>query len=335
MYIHSFIIKMYSIGIVVTVLIGGLIATTVASNDDSLLCYLQKLDGKLDNMESKLDTLQKQCCKATTGGNGDGKPKPKPKRTCDPSAIGSSPKKTITGFNMPWNIFITDDGIAYLPEYGGQKLRKLDKDGNKLKEVSFPGQPTSVNVHGNEVYVTDMQNNKIRRYTKDLSPISSKDFNSPGPVSLAVDSSGIIYVSEYFQGKVNIYQDDGSRTGGIDFAISHPNKYLRNIRFDAKENLFGSSYFESSILTYTKAGTLVNKFTISGVTYTNGPFIDGNGNIYVADFSNGMVYILNSSGTVIKSFNSAAQSASDIALAPDGTLWILDYYRGQIHLYSC
>ena len=319
---------MYSIGIVVTVLIGGLIATTVASNDGSLLCYLQKLDGKLDNMESKLDTLQKQCCKSTTGGS-------KPKRTRDPSTIGSSPKKTITstGFYMLWNIFITDDGIVYLPDFGG-KLHTLDSDGNILKEVSVPGQPTSINVHGDEVYVADIQD-KIRRYTKDLVPISSKDFNSdsPSPASLAVDSNGNIYVVAHFKNKVNIYKDDGSKSGEIDFKISHPNKYLRTIRFDAKENLFGSSYYESSILAYTKAGTLVNKFTISGVTYTVGPFIDDNGNIYVADSSNGMVYILNSSGTVIKSFQSAAESVSDIALAPDGTLWILEYDRPRIHLY--
>ena len=322
---------MYSIGIVLTVLIGGLIAT-VASNDDSLLCYLQKLDGKLDNIESKLDTLQK---KATTSGNGDSKPKhngdSKPKRTRDPSTIGSSLKKKITGFTDAWNIFITDGGLVYLPDFDSGKLYTLDSDGNKLKDVSFPGQPASIYVLRDEVYVADFKYGKIRRYTKDLVPVSSKDFDSPTPASLAVDSNGNIYVVGYSNNKVKIYKDDGSKSGEIEFEISDSNKYLRTIRFDAKENLFGSSYYESSILVYTKAGTLVNKFTISGITYTVGPFIDDIGNIYVADHY-GMIYILNSSGAVIKSFQSVSKYICDIALAPDGTLWILDNY-GAIYLY--
>ena len=312
---------MYSTGVTIAILIGGLIATAVSSDINDVASYLQKL-------EDKLNTLPSHLCIGT--GNGD-----KPKRTRDPSTIPDTPIKTFTGFSNPWNIFITDANIAYLPEYGSQKLRTLDADGNTLNVISFPGQPKSVNVHGNEVYVADSSSNKIRRYTTDLVAISSKDFYSPNPVALAVDSDGTIYVSEYYQ-KVNVYKNDGTKTGEIDFNITVSQKYLRNIRFDSNQVLFGSSYYESSIYSYTKVGVLVNKFTLSGsdyVTYTNGPFVDDNGNIYVADFSNGMIRIMDSSGTVIKSFQSAAENASDVCMGPDGIIWILDYYRGNIYLY--
>ena len=314
---------MYSTGVITAVLIGGLIATAASSDIDDVLSYLQKLEDKLDTMQSQLYTLQSQCCNGTS-------------RIRDPSTIPSTPIKTFTGFSNPLNIFITDDNIAYLPEYGSSKLRKLDKDGNTLKVISFPGLPISVNVRGSEVYVTDYSREKIRRYTTDLVAISSKDFDSPNPIALAVDSDGIIYVSQYPQGKANVYKDDGTKTGEIIFNITTSNKYLRNIRFDSNQVLFGSSYYESSIYSYTKGGVLVNKFTLSGsnyVTNTNGPFVDDNGNIYVADLSNGMIRIMDSSGTVIKSFQSAAEHVSDVCMGPDGIIWILDYYRGNIYLY--
>ena len=307
---------MYSTGVIIAVLIGGLIATAASSDIDDVLSYLQKL-------EDKLDTLQSQCCNGAS-------------RIRDPSTIPSTPIKTFTGFSNPWSIFITDDNIAYLPEYGSSKLRKLDKDGNTLKVISLPGRPTSVNVRGCEVYVTDYSNDKIIRYTTDLVAISSKDFDSPNPVALAVDSDGIIYVTQYPQGKANVYKDDGNKTGEIIFNITTSNKYLRNIRFDSNQVLFGSSYYESSIYSYTKGGVLVNKFTLSGSNYvriTNGPFVDDIGNIYVADFYNGMIHIMASSGTVIKSFQSAADNPSDVCMGPDGIIWILDYYSGNIYLY--
>ena len=79
-----------------------------------------------------------------------------------------------------------------------------------------------------------------------------------------------------------------------------------------------------------------NQFTLSGsdyVTHINGPFVDDNGNIYVADYNNGMIRIMDSSGTVIKSFQSAAEHPSDVAMGPDGIIWIVDFLEGKIYLY--
>ena len=52
--------------------------------------------------------------------------------------------------------------------------------------------------------------------------------------------------------------------------------------------------------------------------------------IYVPDCSN---TLLNSSGTVIKKFQSAAKGASDAVIAPDGTLWVVDFEGNAIYLY--
>ena len=46
-----------------------------------------------------------------------------------------------------------------------------------------------------------------------------------------------------------------------------------------------------------------------------------------------MIRIMDSTGTVIKSFQSAAEHPSDVAMGPDGIIWIVDYYQGNIYLY--
>ena len=91
---------------------------------------------------------------------------------------------------------------------------------------------------------------------------------------------------------------------------------------------------KSSIYVFTKEGVNVKTIKVSGLgAEAEGPFLDGNGNIYQPDRTNGMVYILNSSGTVIKKFQSAAKGASDAVIAPDGTLWVVNFAGNAIYLY--
>ena len=51
--------------------------------------------------------------------------------------------------DLAFNLYFTDDGIAYLTEYWGHKIHKFDSNNNKLKETSFPGTPTGIHVKNN------------------------------------------------------------------------------------------------------------------------------------------------------------------------------------------
>ena len=316
---------MYSTGVIITLLIGGLIAA-VSSSDDDILCYLQKIESKLE-----------ECCKKTgdgTGNGGDkgdgGDPGGKPSRTRDPNSIGTTPIKTITGFSGPFNLYFTDDGTAYLTEYYGNKIRTLDSKGNKLKEASVLANPLGIQVKDGVVYVAHFGNQIIKYSASNLSKTGS--FSSPsGPIGVGVDSNGNIYANEYTTGKVHVYNNGGSKIRTMQMAGN--GNYLRAIRFDVNENLYSADQLHSSIYVSTKAGVNAKTIKVSGLGYAEGPFVDDNGNIYQPDRTNGMIYILNSSGTVIKKFQSAAKGASDAVIAPDGTLWVVDFNGNAIYLY--
>ena len=323
---QSLLLKMYSTGVIITLLIGSLI-TAEASRDDDILCYLQKIESKLD-----------ECCKKTGDGTGNGGDKGdggdaggKTSRTRDPNSIGSTPIKTITGLSGPFNLYFTDDGTAYLTENTGNKIRTLDSKGNKLKEASVLDSPLGIQVKDGVVYVAHFENQIVKYSASDLSKIGSS--SSPyGVVGVAVDSNGNIYANEHYTGKLHVYNKDGSKIRTIQMA-SYGNS-LRAIRFDANENLYSTSYTESTIYVSTNEGVNVKTIKVSGLgAVAEGPFVDDNGNIYQPDRTNGIVYILNSSGTVIKKFQSDAKGASDAVIAPDGTLWVVDFEGNAIYLY--
>ena len=298
---------MYSTGVIITLLIGGLIAAVVSSDDD-ILCYLQKIESKLDD-----------CCKKIGG---------KPSRTRDPKSIGSTPIKTITGIVNPFNLYFTDDGTAYLTMHGGSKICTFDSKGNKLKEALIPeGTPSGLHVKDGVVYIALWRANQIVKYSaSDLSRIGS--FSSPHfPIGVAVDFKGNIYANEQNSGSINVYNKDGSKIRYIQPSGG------RAIRFDANENLYSSRISPPTIYVSTKEGENVKTIKLSDLVYADGPFVDDNGNIYVPDRSNGMVYILNSSGDVIKKFQSAAKSPTDAVISPDGTLWVVDHVGNAIYLY--
>ena len=301
---------MYYTGAITTLLIGGLIAA-VASSDDDILCYLQKIESELH-----------ECCKKIGDGNG------KPSRTRDPDSIGSTPIKTITGFSGPFNLYFTDDGTAYLTEYYGHKIRTLDSKGNKLKVALISeGAPKGLHVKDGVVYIALLHSKKVVKYSaSDLTTIG-ESLTTQFPIGVAVDSKGNIYANEHNSGFIYVYDKDGSKIRTI-----RPSGG-RALRFDANENLYSSRISASTIYVSTKEGENVKTIKLSGIGMAEGPFVDDNGNIYQPDRTNGMVYILNSSGTIIKQFQSAAKGASDAVIAPDGTLWVVDFSGNAIYLY--
>ena len=360
---------MYSTGLIITLIIGGLTATVASSNDD-ILCYLQNLEDKLnkleDKMESKLDSLQKQSCSATkddgktdhdTSDDGktdhdssddgktdhdssdDGKTDHdssdgnvvRAKRIRDPFTLGNTPKKTITGLDVGlWGMYIADDGIAYIT--GDNIIAKLDSNGNKLKEITVDKGATGIHVKGNKVFVAS--GDEIEIFTRDLTKVGKiRPELICHPRAVAVDSDDKIYIAGSGNA-ICVYNQDGSKSHKIDLKEPGINYY---IRFDANEILYTANINGNAVSSYTKAGAFLRKFSLNGIA--GGLFVDDNGNIYVLGGFNsqGLIYILNSSGSIIKRFQTPVEKTApfgnEVFIAPDGTLWVLNAFTRTIYLY--
>ena len=152
--------------------------------------------------------------------------------------------------------------------------------------------------------------------------------NQSQPIGLDVDNDCKFYVSEYTTGKVHVYNSNGNKS----HVITGIGTYPRKIQFDSNDNLHVNTYYKG-VYIITKSGQHLSRIIINGIEFGDGLYVDCYDNIYVADHSNtSEVYLYGKNGKpkkIIKGFTGAA----DVAIAPDGTMWITDFNSHKVYLY--
>ena len=248
-------------------------------------------------------------------------------RTQSPSTIRRA-LKTITGIDQPFYISITDNSEVFISGYGDGYVHKFDKYGNFKKKFSIPkGEPAGVYVRGNRVYVAGFKANKIYEYSIDGVLIGTK-IEQNQPIGLAVDNDDKLYVSEWTTEKIHVYNSNGSKFHIITSVGTFPHK----IQFDSDENLHVNTHDKGVYIT-TKSGHHLSQLKINGIDYGEGLYLDCYDNMYVADLSNPEeVYLCGKNGKPVKIITGFS-GASDVAIAPDGTLRITDFVSHKVYLY--
>ena len=188
---------------------------------------------------------------------------------------------TAAQFNEPQGVAVDTDGNVYVADYGGHKIRKITPDGvvstlagsGTQGEADGSGtaaqfrspQDVAVDASGN-VYVADLQNEKIRKITPDgvVSTLAGSGTRGAvegigtaaqfdGPAGVAVDASGNVYVAETRNTKIRKITPAG-----------------------AVSTLAGSG----------ARGAAEGVGTAAQFDRPQGVAVDANGNVYVADFFN-------------------------------------------------
>ena len=239
--------------------------------------------------------------------------------------------KKITGYIYPFYIQIVGSE-AFLTEYGTRYVHVLDvKTGLTLRKFAVPvgHPPTGLFVKGNRVLVTD---HNQETYSFSLNGDLFGVHYSNQPVAVAVDYNGLMYTTEGNNGKINVFNIDGSKSHVISIGKTG---YLRKIQFDKQGNLYTGHFYSKVIYVFDRRGSLIR--SISVPAYVEGIHLDPYDEtiIYVADRKKGAGKVLKvkiATGEVIKTY-SGLTGASDIAVAPDGKLWVVDFEGGSIRIY--
>ena len=239
--------------------------------------------------------------------------------------------KKITGYVYPFYIQIVGSE-AFLTEYGTRYVHVLDvKTGLTLRKFAVPvgHPPTGLFVKGNRVLVTD---HNQETYSFSLNGDLFGVHYSNQPVAVAVDYNGLMYTTEGNNGKINVFNIDGSKSHVISIGKTG---YLRKIQFDKQGNLYTGHFYSKVIYVFDRRGSLIR--SISVPAYVEGIHLDPYDEtiIYVADRKKGAGKVLKvkiATGEVIKTY-SGLTGASDIAVAPDGKLWVVDFEGGSIRIY--
>ena len=239
-----------------------------------------------------------------------------------------TPSKTIPGFKTPIYIQIVGNEV-FLTEHNG-RVQVLDvHTGEKLRNFSIPsGQPHGLFVRGNRVLVT---NHHQATFSFTLSGELYGVHYSPRTVSVALDYNGLMYINEWTTCKINVYNIDGTKFHTFSAGNSC---YLRKIQFDKQGNLYVGKHYGRAVLVYDRSGSLIQKISLPTVSFMEGIHLNplDEDFLYVADRSGKALKVEIATGKVVEKFTGLS-GASDVAIGPDGKVWIVDLYGNSIKIY--
>lgn len=250
-------------------------------------------------------------------------------------------------FNGPYAVTLDSSGNIYVAEWGNHRIRKVtsagvvttlagstqgytDATGTSAQFNTPSG--VAVDASGN-VYVGDQNNNRIRKITSagvvttlagsvagylDETGASAKFYY---PRGVTVDSSGNIYVCDFYNNRIRKVSSTGIVTtvagsGAAGFAEGQAIalnaakfSYLTGITADSSGNLYVADQGNNRIRKITSVGD-VTTFAGSSQGYldatgTNAKFnaptgvaVDSTGNVYVTDKDNHFIRKINATGEV-------------------------------------
>ena len=118
-------------------------------------------------------------------------------------------------FNYPKSIACDSNGKVYVADTGNHQIQIFTAEGKFLSMFGRRGQgvgaPVGIAIYSNNVYVVDCRNLRVSIYTSSGQFIESfgkygkrpGEFN--GPCGIAVDSSGVLYVCDLSNNRVQVF----------------------------------------------------------------------------------------------------------------------------------
>ena len=144
-----------------------------------------------------------------------------------------------------------------------------------------------------------------------------------------------MYTTEVDTGKINVFNTDGTKSHVLSIGRSG---YLRNIQFDKQGNLYVGEYFSKAVFVFNKLGSLVRNISVPSIALMEGIHLDPYDEtiIYVADRKKNagkVIKVKIATGEVIKTY-SGLIGVTDVAVAPNGKLWVVDFEGNAIRIYN-
>lgn len=206
-----------------------------------------------------------------------------------------------------------------------------------------------------EIYFADTGNARICVFSNEGMPVTEyKVFreidtivNFQTPLDMAVDSEGIIFVSDIGLGRVIGMDFRGNMVVDIDLTKAEGTIISAyRIAIDSEDNLFVMDSTNNQILVYTTKGKYRYKFGkkadgITGITKVSDIYPDReNSLVYVTSFQGGSVLIFDYDGYQIRTFgihDSGEPNFSlptGIVVTPDGYIYVADMLRSDVKKFT-
>ena len=257
-----------------------------------------------------------------------------------------TPVRTITEFNYPFGVAVSDDNHVIVAECHGHCVTILDREGKKVKSLGGKGGSGKVEFscpHGVAItpdkFILVSDNHRIQKISMD--GYRKATLYSNTPVGIAVSPiTGQVYVADYGNHRIQVLNPDltfshsfGSK-GSANGQFESPN----DIAIDSQGLVYVADWDNHRIQKFSPDGKFVGQFG----TYGSGPgqldsplciTIDtaATGLVYVSEGDNKCISVFTSDGVFVRRFGS--NDPRGLTFDKDGFLYVCDYSYKRLVVY--
>ena len=208
-------------------------------------------------------------------------------------------KKSQHGFQRLYGVAVDDNDNIYVTDDDSKSVFKFNKNGTQIKIVKPAVKDPvlrGIAVSGDQVIVADLANLQLLSFTRDLEFVKKIDLHGGGPVGVACDEEGNMYVCDINQNCVKVLCAQGELLYSFrDDDTSHKLSRPHSICVDS-EFVYVSEWGSHCLSVFTKQGKFITSFgelgsDVGQFSCASGLAFDSDGVLYVCDINNSRIQV--------------------------------------------
>ena len=248
----------------------------------------------------------------------------------------------------PYDVAVDDKGFLYVALYSQHCIDVLDQQGTVIRTIGTRGSsgrgngqfiyPNGVAVQGDVLYVADYNNHRVQKLTTSgefllkFGTQGSGDGQLNIPRGICVDARGRIFVSEYNNKRVSVFEPCATFAYHITHnTISNP----WGMAFDLVGNLHVVDHTNNTVSIFTPEGKYISQYN-SQVQNPSDIAIDEEGYKFVgesySDYGSSRLSILGPENNLVHTIQGFNQ-VFGVAMDKDGYVYVSSYSTNQVLKY--